>query len=262
MASRLLRKIAVTIGAGLATGFSLGAASRKMRRPSPNLTPVLTRIEDIETRVARVELAPVPAVPSPEEIDALSTLVSTQSEDIATLRQTIERIEHRNAEQAEAFEQKLAQVEQQVPAHIEASVNAKIAELEEKMRGEFQEIHHRTVDAFVETLEQRVVGRIAALENSLVEQSNSITALREKSLKTDDNLQRLLEAVEKLVTRTEAQAQIVAAKLAPAPEPPPEPERELEFSGARAGSSSPRLGMKAASVAIVGLAFLGFRLFR
>jgi chromosome segregation ATPase len=264
MASRLLRHIAVTIGAGLATGFSIGSVARKTRRSTPaNFAPVLTRIEDIETRVARVELAPAPVIPSPEEIAALSTLVSSQTEDIASLRQAIEKIEARNAAQAEAFAQKLALVEQQVPAHIEAAVNSRIAELEHKLRGEFEQIHHRTVDAFTESIEKRVVGRIAALENSLVEQSQSIAGLREKSLKTDDNLQRLLEAVEKLCARAEAQAQIMTPRPAPPPPPTLASEHEMEFAGApRHESRSSGLSMKAAGMAIVGLAFLGFRLFR
>ena len=65
------------------------------------------------------------------------------------------------------------------------------------VRGEFQSIHHRTVDAFVDTIEQKVITRITAIEDNLISQSHSIVSLREKSLSTDDHLQRLLEAVEK-----------------------------------------------------------------
>jgi hypothetical protein len=83
-----------------------------------------------------------------------------------------------------------------------------MADLENRLRGEFREIHYRTVDAFAEAIESRVVGRINKLENSLIEQAHSIVSLREKSLKTDDNLNRLLEAVERLCARAETQAQI------------------------------------------------------
>jgi hypothetical protein len=297
MANRLLRSIAVKIGAGLATGFTLSLASRRPRRPTPNLAPLLTRIEDIESRVTRVELTGSAVVaPAPEEIEALGTLVSSQSEDIASLRDEIRRIERHNVEQVEAFGQKVALVEQQVPAHIETSVNARMAELEQRLRGEFQEIHHRTVDAFVETIEHRVVGRIAALENSLAEQSQSIVSLREKSLQTDDNLQRLLEAVEKLCTRVEAQAQIALLSRPsrlPEAQPPAAPEasaetrvqesfashyqralaREAEVKAApepesafanTARSAHPqRRDMKSVGVAaLLGLAILGFRLIR
>jgi len=290
MANRLLRNIAVNIGAGLATGFSLTLATRQSRRSAPNLTPILTRIENIESRVTRVELTPSPeAAPAPEEIQALGTLVSSHGEDIAGLHQEILRIERRNTERIEAFGQQVALVEREVPAHIDASVNARMAELEQRLRGEFQEIHHRTVDAFVAALENRVVGRITALESCLIEQSHSIVALREKSLKTDDNLQRLLQAVEKLCAKAEAQAQIAILPPPPLPEARPVPalgpqavresfesqfqralareaqaEPAAEFAAAAAGRSSlpPRRGMKSLGVAIVGLAILGFRLFR
>ena len=233
MPSRLLRNIAVGIGAGLAAGFST-LASRRASRPASNLYPILTRLEDIEDRVLRVELVPKTFnAPAPEEIAALGTLVASQSEDIAALRVDIQRIERRNADQAEAFGQKVALLEQQVAKHIETGVNAKMADLENRLRGEFREIHYRTVDAFAEAIESRVVGRINKLENSLIEQAHSIVSLREKSLKTDDNLNRLLEAVERLCARAEAQAQfplvhaqpaapVVAtpAEEAPAPVPP------------------------------------------
>ena len=106
--------------------------------------------------------------------------------------------------------------------HIEASISTKMTELERKLRGEFHEIHHRTIDAFAETIERRVVDRITMIEANLIEQSHSIVSLRERSNKTDDNLQRLLDAVEKLCARAEAQSQVQAqAQSQAAPAPPP-----------------------------------------
>jgi hypothetical protein len=241
-------------------------------------------------------------VQAPEEIAALGTLVSSQSEDIASLREDILRIERRNTEQAEAFGHQVALLEQQVPNHIEASINAKMAELEQRLRGEFQTIHHRSVDAFADTIEQRVVGRITAIENSLTAQAQSINSLRDKSLKTDEHLQRLLEAVEKLCVRAESQSHIsllemerspkapeTAAEHQPEVTPAPQPatetkesfadhykealqrqdEAEPELVGAIAGpsasfpSDSPsRRGLKPVGMAILGLAILGFRLIR
>jgi hypothetical protein len=225
MANRLLRNIAVSIGAGLALGLGRKLTPRRPRPSAPNLSPILNRLEDIENRVMRFEHTPqFPQSPAPEEIEALGTLVSSQSEDIASIREDILRIEHRNAEMAEAFGQKVALLEQQVPIHIESSIAARMTELEHRLRGEFQEIHHRTVDAFADTIEKRVVGRINHIENSLIEHSHSIVSLREKSVKTDDHLQRLLEAVEKLCARAEAQSQIV---LVPSEPPAPMPPASL-----------------------------------
>ena len=274
MANRLLRNIAVSIGAGLAAGFGRTIASRQPRRPTPKLHPLLSRLEDIEGRVSRVELAPSVTAPAPEEIAALGTLVLSQSEDIASLRQQLERIERRNAEQSEAFGQKVALVEQQVPAHIDASVSAHMEELEQRLRGEFQQIQQRTVDAFTDRIEQRVIGRIAQLENSLDEHSQSITALREKSLKTDDHLNRLLEAVEKLCVRVEAKAQMPVPPPTAAPAPVQESfathyQRALaqatetpSVNGHAPPAPAPRRDVKPVGMAILGLAILGFRLMR
>lgn len=224
MASRLLRNIAVSIGAGLASGLH---RRRPATRPAPTSYPLLDRIEEIESRVTRVELAPVSIVsPAPEEIEALGTLVSSQAEDIATLRQEIGLIERRSAEQVEAFGQKIALLEHQVPVQIEAAIAARMTELEQKLRGEFREIHYQTVDAFAETIEKRIVNRINLLENNLIEQSHSIKELREKSLRTDDNLQRLLEAVEKLCARAEARSQISLIERDGNIEPPSKPLHE------------------------------------
>jgi hypothetical protein len=270
MANRLLRGIAVTVGAGLAVGIGRKLTSRPAYRPAANLNPILTRLEDIESRVARVEITPAAvSLPGPEEIQALGTLVSYQSEDIAILRQDILRIERRNAEQVEAFGQKIALLERQVPASIEATVNARMTELEHKLRGEFNAIHHKTVDTFAETIEKRVIDRINALEANLVDQSHSIVSLREKSLRTDDKLERLLEAVEKLCARTEPKPAPPPTPDPPPPAPPiptPEPEPEMAYAAPSSPAISPppirSSSFKPFGMAIIGLAVLGLRLMR
>lgn len=280
MANWLLRNIAVTIGAGLAVGLG----RKPVRRPAPhaaaNLSPILTRLDEIEHRVMRAEHAPPRVVkPSPEEIEALGTLVSSQKEDIEALRRQIGAIERRNAEQVEAFGQKLALVEQQLPAQIDAQVSGRMSELEQRLRGEFQEIHARTVDAFVQTIENRVIGRIGSLETNLVTQAQEITALREKTVKTDESLQKLLTAVERLCERAEARAQVPIAAPPPPAAPSQEsfaahyqraiartetapPEPQLQFSYASARPASFRREMQSFGLSLIGLAILGLRLIR
>ncbi len=297
VANRLLRNIAVSIGAGLAAGIARRMPSRPVTRTAPDFYPLLDRIEDIESRVTRVELAPSPiATPAPEEIEAIGTLVSSQAEDIAALRHDLLTIERRNAEQVEAFGQKIALLEHQLPVNVEAAISQRMTELEQRLRGEFQEIHYRTVDMFAETIEKRVVNRINTLENSLIEQSHSISSLREKSQTTDHNLHRLLEAVERLCDRAETKSQTSLLKSdlpvpappapetpKPAPVPVPEPavapvartedRRENEWhpepdiAGTavplNGSSASPsRVGLKPVGMAILGLAILGLRLFK
>lgn len=277
MASRLLRNIAVSIGAGLAIGLKR-RTPRSLVRPSPNFNPILERLDTIENRVARVELSPPPPIitPAPEEIEAIGTLVCSQAEDIAALREDLAKIERRNIEQAEAFGQKIAALERQVPVTIEAAIAARMAELEHRLRGEFQDIHYRTVDAFAETIENRVINRINHLENNLIEQSHSILALREKSYKTEDNLERLLHAVERLAERAEERMPVpvtVIPQTLPAPEPgapPPvhqEPALEIDRQPEpvlheQHPPGKHRRAFEPIGVAILGLAILGFRLIR
>jgi hypothetical protein len=285
MANRLLRNIAVTIGAGLAVGLSRKAV-RRLHTPAVNLRPILTRLDEIEHRVTCVEHAPPRVLaPTPEEIEALGTLVSSQHEDIEDLRRQICATERRNVEQVEAFGKKLAVVEQQLHLRIDAQVGGRMTELEQQLRGEFEQIHARTVDAFVQTIESRVIGRIGALENNLVTQAEAITALREKTTKTDENLMKLLAAVEKLCDRAETRAQVpVVTPPAPAetlesfaahyqraitqteialPDPEPKPEPQLQhaaYAGAR--TTSFRREMQSFGLSLIGLAILGLRLIR
>ena len=285
MANRLPRNIAVTIGAGLAVGLSRKAV-RRLHTPAVNLRPILTRLDEIEHRVTCVEHAPPRVLaPTPEEIEALGTLVSSQHEDIEDLRRQICATERRNVEQVEAFGKKLAVVEQQLHLRIDAQVGGRMTELEQQLRGEFEQIHARTVDAFVQTIESRVIGRIGALENNLVTQAEAITALREKTTKTDENLMKLLAAVEKLCDRAETRAQVpVVTPPAPAetlesfaahyqraitqteialPDPEPKPEPQLQhaaYAGAR--TTSFRREMQSFGLSLIGLAILGLRLIR
>jgi hypothetical protein len=278
MAHRLLRNIAVTIGAGLGLGFAL--ASRQARRSGSNIKPLLSRLDEIESRVRRVEVAPPILAPDPEEIEALGTLISLQSEDLANLRCEIHRIEQRNVEQVEAFGQRMALVEQHVPVTVETNVSTRIAELEQRLRNEFKAVHDRTVDAFVEAIEKRVVGRISEIENSLTAQSQSIVSLHEKSVKTDDHLNRLLEAVEKLCAQADVQSKIPAAATTQGA--PAKDERPLQSAAQPVATeaqesfathlqramesdtvvlSKPR-DFRPIGMALLGLAVLGFRLIR
>jgi hypothetical protein len=89
-----------------------------------------------------------------------------------------------------------------------------------------------------------VVGRINAIENSLVEQSQSIVSLREKSLSTDEHLQRLLLAVEKLCSRAESQSQMSLLQAGiegdHKPEPPSPPPAEAAMKPPSAPVDNPQ----------------------
>jgi cytochrome c-type biogenesis protein CcmH/NrfG len=54
------------------------------------------------------------------------------------------------------------------------------------------------MEALVQAIQGAVVQRISAVETSLIEQSQAIGSLREASLRTDQNLRKMLEGIEKL----------------------------------------------------------------
>ncbi|MDQ6663547.1 MAG: hypothetical protein M3Z23_04055 [Acidobacteriota bacterium] len=85
--------------------------------------------------------------------------------------------------------------------------------LEQKLQSDFRQTHSRTVDLFAQTIDSKVGQRISALEQNLPEHSNTIVSLREKSLSTDENLQTILAAVEKLCAETAARVDAKDAKV-------------------------------------------------
>ncbi len=79
-------------------------------------------------------------------------------------------------------------------------VDTRLAELETRLRAEAEERQQATLHAFVENVQSRVVSRIGALEASVSEQGDAIGELRDYSLQTERNIQRLLQGIEKLAS--------------------------------------------------------------
>lgn len=246
MSNSLLKGFAVTFGAGLAFGIGtkLGRSSAPRRSGSIlDLEPLVDRLDTIEDRIQSVEKsfskATQPAAPvehlGPDVLDRsfgeMDARLSAQTRQLEDLRQEILTVESRSATQVAAFSQKLSDVEARLPAQIEASIGERISALEQRLQADFQQTHSRTVDMFVQTIESKVVQRIAALEQSLAEHSHTIVGLREKSLSTDENLQKLLAAVEKLCNRTAVRNEPSAkSPNIPPPSSPASPDIPKPFS--------------------------------
>jgi hypothetical protein len=210
---RLLRHVAVTIGGSVARFANL-ERSFKRRRPVPVSRHILARIEGLEKRLSHIEpLASVPAI-SPEAITHLHAQLSGSSEDILVLRRNIDRTQRRSAARAEALDAQIRLMQRWMSARIDAVVEAKMAELDKRLSGEFEQIRRRTVDLLAGTLESALLARISAIENNLVEQSQAIALIREKLLKTDDTLKRLLHSMEEICARAESRTKIPAGRAA------------------------------------------------
>ena len=244
MSNSLLKGLAVTFGAGLAFGIGTKLGRSSTPRPAGSildLEPLVDRLDTIEDRIQSVEKrfsnASQPAVPlehpGPDVPDKnfgeMDARISAQTRQLEDLRQEILTVESRSTTQVAAFSQKLNEVEARLPAQIEASIGERISALEQRLQADFQQTHSRTVDMFVQTIESKVVQRISALEQSLAEHSHTIVGLREKSLSTDENLQKLLAAVEKLCNQTAVRNE-PPAKSPPPPTSPASPDMPKPFS--------------------------------
>ena len=64
-----------------------------------------------------------------------------------------------------------------------------------------QETASQTLEIFADRIQSRVVEKITSIEGDLGRQSEAINDLRDYSLKTDQNLQRLLAGVENLADK-------------------------------------------------------------
>lgn len=134
------------------------------------------------------------------------TALGRRLEDIqAKLRAEIEAGDRRGQDHVASVVQELHAVEARVPAQVDAAVASRMEALNRKLEADLEQAQNRTLEALVDTLETKVVRRISELESSLQGQSEAIGGLREKSLRSDQNMQKLLVAVERLCEQTERQ---------------------------------------------------------
>jgi hypothetical protein len=182
----LLKSFAIAAGAGL--GVCAGAVlfaseSRSPRRKAQprelgesellKLDPILDRLERLEAWVDAAASAP-------------------------TLPSRIAELEERAGAALNQVRSNLEGLKQELPALVEATVTARVADLEVRLRTDARESWDRAVTAIEHTIEQKVSDRIGSLEKVLVEQSSAIASLRARSAETDLNLQRLIVSIDRL----------------------------------------------------------------
>ncbi len=109
---------------------------------------------------------------------------------------------------------------------VEAAIRSRVAEMRRGLAAEIQASVDATLESFERTVDSKISARVAALEKGLVDQSGIITALSERALESDANLQRLISAVERLCERTEGRQPAAASPAAP---PAPSPREDVPF---------------------------------
>jgi len=212
MARKSFARVAIAVGAGVGVGIATFFGRRRMQSHRPiNLEPLMERLDAIEGCIQLAEYA-------------------TDTERLAAteLRLSEERFEEFTAS---------------VPDQINALVAPRVEDLRVRLRAEMEESIANRLQTFEQSLDERLSARIAAVERSLASQSESLNDLRYRASQTDVNLQKLVEAVERLCEQSKP-----AAVPEPAPVPFPEPVRRGRVTLAQA--------MVAAASIFIGVRFV------
>jgi DNA-binding NarL/FixJ family response regulator len=164
------------------------------------IRPILDRLDEIEGRIGEMETgeAPVPG--------NVRGWLNNQIED--TFRDS-------RGSRDVALGRSVSDLEARLPQLIEEAVTNRFHNMASKLQQEIEETHVRTLETFVKNIQVKLVQRVSALETDMSKQAEAMNQLREYSLRTEDNLSRLISGVDKL-------AQELPKRLA-APETPVEP---------------------------------------
>jgi len=240
MMKAVLKTLAISFGGGLALGAGIRltqGAAKPHREPDIDLDPLLSRLKTVESRISEIEVessarveTPVSSAHLPSEVlgqtlIAFEARLASQLNDVEQVRVDIRRVDER-----------LADLDSQLPVLVQSTVDVRFQAVERKLQHEFEEAQTRSMAAFVDTLQSKVVDRISTLENNLAEQSHAIGKLRDASQRSDENLQKMLVGIERLVDQTKspppAPAPVSVAPPAPVVVPRESPASVYEAASA------------------------------
>jgi len=179
-----------------------------MSMMADGIKPILDRLDEIDNRVALMEVgdAPVPTNPrewlSHELVDTLG-------------RGSDNRMMSRTAGELEA----------RLPEMIEQAVTNRFNQMAGKLQQEIEETHVKTLETFVKNIQVKLVQRVSALEQDMSKQADAMNELRQSSLRTEDNLSRLITGVDKLAQELPKRLANAAASVAAAENAPPPPSK-------------------------------------
>lgn len=206
MLKKILKPLIATLGGGILFGAGMRLGKGTLQSAAPptagDLNPLLDRLDAMESRIGRAESGTLSESRAADllsrSLDPIQQALSAHGADVEQLRIQIESVDRRNSEQIAGLSKKIDSIEREMPLQIDLSVRPHLKSLEEKLRQSFEDMQTRTLDTFVQTLENKVLSRISLLENAVAEQSDLIHTVRQRSETTDANLEKMLTAIEKL----------------------------------------------------------------
>lgn len=209
MVKKLVTGFAVSLGAGLAVAAVATRTSKNglwhPAKTGATLTPVTIRVNPTVSRNGQTYIEGAPesdnrALPPAEVMEPDEAPASVRrSAELAEIKVMIENLDHRSDETMSSVHQRIDELQGHLPRFIDVKVTARIREMEERLRLEFQDEQSKTLDAFLRTLEQKVLPRLKLVEDSVGAQGAEIGQMRERIEKTDETLDRVLERIEKVV---------------------------------------------------------------
>jgi archaellum component FlaC len=122
-----------------------------------------------------------------------------RSAQLAEIKVMIETLDQRSSEMMSTVNQRIDDLQSHLPRFIDVKVTSRIREVEERLRSEFQDEQSKTLDAFLRTLEQKVLPRLTLVEDAVGAHGAEIGEMRQRIQKTDETLDRVLERIEKVV---------------------------------------------------------------
>lgn len=152
-----------------------------MSMMADGIRPILDRLDEIDNRVSQMEEgdAPVPANPRGWLTRQIADTLDDPRGGVAVSRTA-------------------GELEARLPEMIEEAVTRRFNQMADKLQQEMEETHVRTLETFVKSIQVKLVQRVSALEQDMSKQAEAMHQLREYSQRTEDNLSRLINGVDKL----------------------------------------------------------------
>jgi len=148
------------------------------------IRPILDRLDEIEGRIGEMETgeAPVPG-------NVRGWLNNQMADTFGGSHPPGREV---------AVGRTVGDLEARLPQLIEEAVTNRFHNMASKLQQEIEETHVRTLETFVRNIQVKLVQRVSALETDMSKQAAAMNQLREYSLRTEDNLSRLISGVDKL----------------------------------------------------------------
>ncbi len=201
MVTKFMTGLAISMGAGLV----LAATTRPSRKGVFGLTTkgsmtALTRneLDPMEPQVSGNPTAELVCRYDPVEPPQTKPL-QERSADLAEIRLMIDALDRRSMEMMDKVNERIDDLQNHLPRFIDVKVASRLREVEERLKAEFQDEQRLTLDAFLTTLDSKVLPRLTLAEQAIGTQNFEIGRMRERIDTTDATLNRVMNRIERAI---------------------------------------------------------------